>query len=141
MARIHTIGILGCILLMGAIVALGPYSTPDMFLEDQGINWYYWKLPERDFWAQFWAWGLYGLHQLSLWGLIAWAQIKRPKYTSGLHPVNMIAIGKAAADPCGHYSRPDVFRLMFNRKPAPPVMAFDNEAARAMGEEAVEPAE
>lgn len=44
--------------------------------------------------------------------------------------LNMIAIGKAAADPCGHYSRPDVFRLMFNKKPSPPVMAFDNEFAR-----------
>ena len=46
--------------------------------------------------------------------------------------LNMIAIGKAAADPCGHYSRPDVFRLMFNRKPSPPVMAFDNEAAHSV---------
>ena len=44
--------------------------------------------------------------------------------------LNMIAIGKAAADPCGHYSRPDVFRLMFNRKPSPRVMDFDNDAAR-----------
>ncbi|WP_068298033.1 carbon-nitrogen hydrolase family protein [Pararhodobacter sp. CCB-MM2] len=46
--------------------------------------------------------------------------------------LNMIAIGKAAADPCGHYARPDVFRLMFNRKPAPAVMAFDNEFARPL---------
>jgi len=46
--------------------------------------------------------------------------------------LNMIAIGKAAADPCGHYSRPDVFRLMFNNKPSPAVMAFDNEDARLM---------
>lgn len=45
--------------------------------------------------------------------------------------LNMIAIGKAAADPCGHYSRTDVFRLMFNSKPAPAVMAFDNEHARS----------
>ncbi|KEP70630.1 amidohydrolase [Thioclava dalianensis] len=44
--------------------------------------------------------------------------------------LNMIAIGKAAADPCGHYSRPDVFRLMVNNKPAPVVMAFDNEYAQ-----------
>lgn len=42
----------------------------------------------------------------------------------------MIAIGKAAADPCGHYSRPDVFRLMFNDKPAPPVVGFGAEPAR-----------
>ena len=75
MARIHTIGIFACILVMGVIVALGPYSTPSMLIEDQGIHWYYWKLPERDFWAQFSAWTLYGLHQLSLWGLIVWAQI------------------------------------------------------------------
>ena len=46
--------------------------------------------------------------------------------------LNMIAIGKAAADPCGHYSRPDVFRLMFNRKPSPRVMDFDNDAARTI---------
>lgn len=44
--------------------------------------------------------------------------------------LNFIAIAKAAADPCGHYSRSDVFRLMFNPKPAPAVMAFDNEYAR-----------
>ncbi len=44
--------------------------------------------------------------------------------------LNMIAIGKAAADPCGHYARPDVFRLMFNKKPSPPVMAFDTDEAR-----------
>lgn len=46
--------------------------------------------------------------------------------------LSMIAIGKAAADPCGHYSRTDVFRLMFNSKPAPAVIAFDNEDARTM---------
>ena len=93
MARIHTIGILACIFVMGVIVALGPYSHSGMFLEDKGINWYYCKLPERAFWGQFWAWSLYGLHQVSLWGLIAYAQIKRPKYINGLHPINMIAIG------------------------------------------------
>ena len=37
----------------------------------------------------------------------------------------MISVAKAAADPVGHYSRPDVVRLMLNRKPAPQVMAFD----------------
>ncbi|MEO0911134.1 MAG: nitrilase-related carbon-nitrogen hydrolase, partial [Pseudomonadota bacterium] len=52
--------------------------------------------------------------------------------------LNMIAIGKAAADPCGHYSRPDVFRLMFNNKPSPRVMAFDNEEARSISADAPE---
>jgi hypothetical protein len=30
----------------------------------------------------------------------------------------MISIAKAAADPAGHYSRPDVTRLLFNPAPA-----------------------
>jgi hypothetical protein len=93
MARFHTLGILACLLIMAIIVALGPYSNSEMLLPDQGAHWYYWKLPEPDFWSRFSAWMLYGLHQLGLWGLIAWAQIKRPAYSKTLHPVNVIAIG------------------------------------------------
>lgn len=37
----------------------------------------------------------------------------------------MIAYAKAAADPVGHYSRPDVLRLMFNPGATPAVMHFD----------------
>jgi aliphatic nitrilase len=36
-----------------------------------------------------------------------------------------IGIAKAAYDPTGHYSRPDVLRLLFNNKPASRVHAFD----------------
>ncbi|NIB42822.1 carbon-nitrogen hydrolase family protein [Pseudomaricurvus alkylphenolicus] len=32
-----------------------------------------------------------------------------------------IAVAKSFADPVGHYSRPDVTRLLLNKKPAPPV--------------------
>jgi len=52
--------------------------------------------------------------------------------------LNMISIAKAAADPCGHYSRPDVFRLMFNQKPSPVVMPFENDIAREIAEAAEE---
>lgn len=45
--------------------------------------------------------------------------------------LGMIAVAKAAADPAGHYSRPDVTRLMFNSKPQRPVMAFDETAGIA----------
>lgn len=35
--------------------------------------------------------------------------------------LGMIALAKAAGDPAGHYSRPDVTRLLFNPNPAPRV--------------------
>jgi nitrilase len=35
---------------------------------------------------------------------------------------DLIAIAKSAADPVGHYSRPDVLRLLVNRNPAPKVV-------------------
>ncbi|MEH6609602.1 MAG: hypothetical protein V7696_09540 [Halioglobus sp.] len=88
----HTTGIAACLLVMATIVTLGPYSTPAMFLPDTGPLWYYWKLAEPNFWTHFSAWGLYILHQLGLWALIAWAQIKRPQYSATLHPVNIIAL-------------------------------------------------
>ena len=45
--------------------------------------------------------------------------------------LSMIAYAKAAADPAGHYSRPDVTRLMLNAKPQRPVMAFDQTSGLA----------
>jgi aliphatic nitrilase len=38
--------------------------------------------------------------------------------------LGMIALAKAAADPAGHYARPDVTRLMLNARPSPRVEAF-----------------
>jgi nitrilase len=37
----------------------------------------------------------------------------------------MISIAKAAADPAGHYARPDVTRLLFNNRQAPLVLPVD----------------
>lgn len=42
----------------------------------------------------------------------------------------LIAIAKSAADPVGHYSRPDVLRLLVNRNPAPRVVETPAPAAR-----------
>lgn len=40
---------------------------------------------------------------------------------------DLIAIAKSAADPVGHYSRPDVLRLLFNPNPAPRVVEVPPE--------------
>ncbi|MFD6059485.1 carbon-nitrogen hydrolase family protein [Rhodococcus wratislaviensis] len=40
---------------------------------------------------------------------------------------DLIAIAKSTADPVGHYSRPDVLRLLFNRNPAPNVVEVPRE--------------
>lgn len=45
--------------------------------------------------------------------------------------LSMIAYAKAAADPAGHYARPDVTRLMLNAKRQRPVMGFDETAGVA----------
>jgi hypothetical protein len=65
-------------------------------LPDQGASWYYWKLPEPTFWTRLTAWGFYLLHQVTLWGLLYYAQTRVKKYTSGLHPVNKIALAANA---------------------------------------------
>ena len=49
-------------------------------------------------------------------------------------PADLIAIAKSAADPVGHYSRPDVLRLLVNRNPAPRVVETPREEAPAAEE-------
>jgi len=38
--------------------------------------------------------------------------------------LSAISVAKAAADPAGHYSRPDVTRLLLNSRSAKPVESF-----------------
>jgi len=62
-------------------------------LPDTGASWYYWRLPNPTFWTRASAWGLYLVHQLSMWGLIYYAQTRSMKYTTSLHKVNFAALG------------------------------------------------
>ncbi|WP_448212017.1 hypothetical protein [Colwellia sp. MEBiC06753] len=88
--------ILVCLLLMVLIWLLGPYSEHINFLEDKGVTWYYWQLPEPNFWTRFSAWSLYIGHQCSLWYLIYLSQKKKLSYQPtgklGLHKENVIAL-------------------------------------------------
>jgi aliphatic nitrilase len=53
--------------------------------------------------------------------------------------VGLISLAKSVADPIGHYSRPDVLRLWFNREPAPRVEAMRPRARAFDGAESVTP--
>ena len=51
----------------------------------------------------------------------------------------MIAVAKAAADPVGHYSRPDVTRLMLDTTRRRPVVNFDQGLRQAAESTAIQP--
>lgn len=74
----------------------GPYLPQIDFLPDTGASWYYWKLPAATFWSRATAWGGYFFHQIAIWGLIYYAQQSKLKYTTGLHRVNVLALGTNA---------------------------------------------
>ncbi|MCJ7701295.1 MAG: hypothetical protein MUO62_06905 [Anaerolineales bacterium] len=76
-----------------AIWALDPLLANIKLLPDEGVAWYYWKLPAPTFWTHFSAWGLYFLHQFSLWWIIWYSQKSKAKYTPGLHKFNYWALG------------------------------------------------
>jgi hypothetical protein len=86
-------GIFFSLAFTGLIWWAGQWLQTIPHLPDQGAAWYYWKLPQPNFWSRATAWVLYLMHQLSIWGLIYYAQTRVKRYTSGLHPVNWAALG------------------------------------------------
>ncbi len=65
-------------------------------LPDQGMAWYYWKLPQPSFWTRATAWSFYLGHQITIWYLIYYAQKSGLKYSSRIHAVNIAALGANA---------------------------------------------
>jgi hypothetical protein len=90
-------GILFSLAFTGVIAWAGQTLDRSTFLPDQGASWYFWKLPDPTFWSRATAWGFYLLHQVTLWGLIYYAQTRVKTYTSGLHKINVVALGANAA--------------------------------------------
>ena len=60
---------------------------------DGTIMFYDWQLADHTLVGRITAWGMYAVHQLTLWGLIYYAQNSVKKYSTGLHPVNLWALG------------------------------------------------
>jgi hypothetical protein len=63
---------------------------------DRPGMWYEWQRLEPTAWSRASAWIGYLLHQVTIWGLIWWAQRERPDYTGGLHRFNWIALAANA---------------------------------------------
>lgn len=78
------------------IWAVRPFMPQIDFLPDQGVQWYYWKLPDPTFWTRASGWLGYLLHQVTIWGLIYYAQKSNAGYTRKLHRFNVIALGATA---------------------------------------------
>jgi hypothetical protein len=87
------VGILFCAAYVVLIRTLAPFLPPVAFAPDTGFAHYYWKLTEPTVWSRLTAWGGYILHQVSIWGLMYYAQEKGLKYSDKLHPVNVLALG------------------------------------------------
>ncbi|UCH25325.1 MAG: hypothetical protein JSV66_15545 [Trueperaceae bacterium] len=87
---LFSLGYTGLIWLVGGRLEQVPH------LPDQGASWYYWKLPEKTLWGQLTAWGFYLAHQFAMWGLIWYGQNRVKRYTTGLHPLNVIALAANA---------------------------------------------
>ena len=86
-------GILFSLAFTGLIWWAGPRLDAIKLLPDQGVAWYYWKLPNPTFWTRATAWGFYLAHQISMWVLIYIGQKSKLKYDTSLHKVNLWALG------------------------------------------------
>jgi hypothetical protein len=86
-------GIAFSFLFTALIWALGSRLDAIQLAPDTGASHYYWKLPEPTVWTRVSVWALYLLHQVAIWWAIWYAQTKVKTYTSGLHRINVIALG------------------------------------------------
>jgi hypothetical protein len=89
-------GMLFSLAFTGLIWWAGRFLADVPHLPDTGAAWYYWRLAQPTFWSHATAWGFYLAHQLTIWGLIYYAQTRVKRYTTGLHPVNIAALAANA---------------------------------------------
>lgn len=91
-SRVLFLGIAISILITCLIWLGGGIPANIIKLPDQGLSWYYWKLPKGTFWSRVTAWVMYFGHQFSIWICIWWAQQMKLKYAKALHSVNYLML-------------------------------------------------
>lgn len=87
------LGVAFSIFYAALIYLLGGRLEAVPHLPDTGASHYFWKLPAPTFWGRATAWGLYLGHQVAVWWTIYYAQTRVQRYTGGLHPINVLALG------------------------------------------------
>lgn len=73
------------------IAILSPRLAHFVKPEDQGPAWYYWQLAEPTLWSRLSSWGLYLLHQIGIWVLVA-LMLKEKHHPDTLSRLNKIAL-------------------------------------------------
>lgn len=73
------------------IAILSPRLAHFVKPEDQGSSWYYWQLAEPTLWSRLSAWGLYLLHQIGSWVLVA-LMLREGNHPDKVSRLNKIAL-------------------------------------------------
>ena len=77
-------GVIFAFAFVALIWLLGPNlkQFTDTLIQRNDLNWYYWKLPIRNFWTMNIVWTLYLANQISMWTIIYFAQKNRYGFLS-----------------------------------------------------------
>lgn len=91
--RAQWFGIAFSLAFTALIWLLGSRLDQIQLLPDTGPAWYYWRLPQPTYLTRLSAWGLYALHQVSIWALIYYAQTRVGRYGKKLQGFHYGALG------------------------------------------------
>jgi hypothetical protein len=86
-------GLVFSVLFTLLIWMANPWLSQFVLIQPGEPRIYDWQLLEPTILGQISYWGLYAIHQVILWRLIYHAQTQVKKYATGLHPVNLWAMG------------------------------------------------
>jgi len=103
------LSIAGAFVITMLIALLAPslarfYPLPD----DHGAAWYFWQLAEPTLWTRIAVWGLYALHQLSLWYL-AFRFRKEGDHPDTLSKLNIAALAVNGLFVLAHIAQTQLF--------------------------------
>lgn len=105
-----SLGIAFSLLFTGFIWLVGDRLDAFELRPDRNVPfWYPWVSREPTIWTHLSVWGGYVAHQLTIWGLIWYAQSRNTKYSPSLKPVNIWALTANAAFITLHFLQTHVF--------------------------------